>query len=208
MLVAGVIVDRDPRASRLNRMRRSGNIGVGYVNEDQVLVHPFRIDRPLEHQQVFCPDQTMFHSRFKMKPIARSERLDGQRFMGGIPIQDEPCAFLHFQVFVLFLVHFKSEIATLTNDEILFDTRVFVENDDYASPRCLNDPVATPLNAVEEFGKKRGSSDRSIAEVLPPEQAGLATIMIEGLLGVDARLGTQAARDGCVPGVRCQLAMI
>jgi hypothetical protein len=72
----------------------------------------------------------------------------------------------------------------------------------------LNDPVATPLNAVEKFGKKGGSSDRSIAEVLPPEQARLATIMIEGFLGVDARLGTQATRDGCVPGVCCQLAMI
>ena len=125
-----------------------------------------------------------------MKPVPRSERLDGQRLMGGIPIQDEPCTFLHFQVFVLFLVHFKSEIAALTNHEILFDTRMLVESDDYASPGCLNDPVATPLNAVEEFGKKRGSSDRSIAEVLPPELASLATIMIESFLGVDARLGT------------------
>ena len=137
-------------------MSRSGDIGVGYVNEDQILVHPLRIGRSLEHQQVFCPDQAMFHSGRKMKPVARNERLNGQGFMGGFPIQDEPCTFLHFQVFVLFLVHFKSEVATLTNDEILFDTWVFVENNNYASPRCLDDPVATSLDAVEESGKKRG----------------------------------------------------
>ena len=189
-------------------MKRSGFIGVGYVNEDQILVHPLGIDRSFEHQQVFCPDQTMFHSRFKMKPVARSERLDSQRFVGGTPIQNEPCTLLHFQVFVFLLVHFKSEVTTLTNDEILFDPRVLVENDDDASPRCLDDSVATPLNAVDKSGKKRGGSDRSIAEVLPPEQAGLPTIVIEGLLGVDAQLGAQATRDGCVSGVRRQLTVI
>ncbi len=206
-LVTGEIVDRDPQLLS-GRMSRSGNIGVGYVNKDQILVHPLRIDRSLVHQQVFCSDQAMLHSGRKMKPVARSERLNRQGFVGGIPIQDEPCAFLHFQVFVLFLMHFKSEVATLTNDEILFNTGVFVENDHYASPRCLDDPVATPLDAVEEFGKKGGGSDWSMVKVLPPEQAGLATIVVEGFLGVDARLRAQATRDGCKPGVPRQLTMI
>ena len=168
-----------------NKITRSRNVAVWFVDKHEVLVHPLGIHGSLEHEQVLRSDQTMLHSGLKMKPIARSERLDCQRLTGGTPIQDEPCALLHFQVFVLLLVHLKSEVSTLTNDEIFFDARVIMENDDYASPRSLDDPVAIPLDAVEKFRKKRGCSNGPVSEVLPPEQACLATIAIERLLGVD-----------------------
>jgi hypothetical protein len=111
----------------------------------------------------------MLHSRLKMKPVARSERLDGKRLTGGVPRQDKPGAFPNLLVFVLKLVRLQSEVSALTDDKILFDARMRMQNDDYAAPRRLDGPFGTPVDAVEKFRKKRGRSHRLIAEVLTPE---------------------------------------
>src|SRR5208282_3281712 len=102
-------------------MNGSGGAAVRFVDENEVLVHPLRIDRPLEHQQVLCPNQTMLHSRLKMKPVARSNCLYRKRLAGGAPPQDEPRAFLHHDMLVFLFVHLKSEVSALTDYEILFD---------------------------------------------------------------------------------------
>src|SRR5271166_1943042 len=182
-------------------MNRSGDSAVRFVDEHEVLVHPLGIDRSLKHEQVLRPDQTMLHAGLKMEPVTRSERLDCKRLAGSAPRQYKPRAFPHLQVFVFLLVHLKSEVSTLTDYEILFDPRVVMENDDYASPRSLDDPVAIPLDAVEKFRKKCGRSNGTIAEVLTPEQACFSTITIERVPGVDTCLGAQTTRDSCKLGV-------
>src|SRR5271166_71667 len=189
-------------------MNRSGDSAVRFVDEHEVLVHPLGIDRSLKHEQVLRSDQTMLHFGLKMKPVTRSERLDCKRLAGSAPRQYKPRAFPHLQVFVFLLMHLKSEVSTLTDYEILFDARVVMENDDYASPRSLDDPVAIPLDAVEKFRKKCGHSNGSIAEVLTPDQASSSTITIKRVPRVDARLGAQTSREGCKLGVSSQFIVI
>ena len=87
-------------------MKRSGGVAVRFVDEHEVLVHPFGINRSLEHEQVFRADQAMLHSRLEMKPVARRERLDGKRLVGGTPRQDESRAFPYLQAFILLFVRF------------------------------------------------------------------------------------------------------
>jgi hypothetical protein len=107
-------------------------------------------------------------------------------------------------VLILLFVHLKSEVSTLTDNEILFDPRVLMQNDDHTSPRRFYGPFTTPVDAVEKFSKKCGRSNGRVAEVLTPEQACFSTITIERLPGVDARLGAQPTRDGGKLGVTGQ----
>ena len=122
-------------------MNRSGDTAVRFVDEHQILVHPLGVDGSLEYEQILCPDQTMLHSRLKMKSAARSERLDCKRLAGSTSRQDKPGAFPHLQMFVFLLVHLKSEVAAVTDDEILFDPRMLVQNDNHTSPRRLDDSL-------------------------------------------------------------------
>ena len=116
-----------------------------------------------------------------------------------------PAPSLHFQMFVLLLVHLKSKVSALTNDQILFDRG--------CSWRTMTTPpqgvwiVPSPrrVDAVEKLRKKRDRSNGPISEVLPPEQACLATIVIERLLRVDSRLGAQFTRNGRKSGVAASL---
>src|SRR6202048_1524476 len=150
-------------------MNRSGDSAVRFVDEHEVLVHPLEIDRSLKHEQVLRSDQTMLHSGLKMKPVTRSERLDGKRLAGSAPRQYKPRAFPHLEVFVFLLVHLQSEVSTRTDYEILFDSRVLMQNDDHTAPSCLYGPFATPVDAIEKFRKKCGHSNWSIAELLTPK---------------------------------------
>src|ERR1700737_5165723 len=92
-------------------MKGSGDAGVRFVDEHEVLVHPLGIDRPPEYEQVLCPNQTMLHSRLKMKPVARNKCLDCERLAGRTPRQDKPRAFLHHEGFALLLVLLKGREA-------------------------------------------------------------------------------------------------
>ena len=104
-----------------------------------------------------------------MEPAPQSERFDGKRLVGGVPRQDKPSTFPHLQVFVLLLVRLQSEVSALTDDKILFDARVLMQNDDYTAPSRLDGPFGMPVDAVEKFRKKLGRSHGLIAEVLTPE---------------------------------------
>jgi hypothetical protein len=72
-------------ATVLNRMSRSGDHAVRFVNEHEVLVHPLGIDRSLEHEKILRPDQTMLHCGLKMKPVARRDHLDSKRLASSPP---------------------------------------------------------------------------------------------------------------------------
>ena len=67
--------------------------------------------------------------------------------------------------------------------------------------------IPSPLRVMRSrsSGKSAVVPMGASAEVLPPEQACLATIAIERLLGVDGRLGAQITRNGCKSGVSRQL---
>src|ERR1700726_1653010 len=135
-------------------MKGSGDSAVRFVDEHEVLVHPLGIDRPLEHEQVLCPNHTMLHSRLKMKPVARSKCLDCERLAGRTPIQHKPPAFLYHEEFALLLVHLKSKVAPSRDYEILFAPRVLTQNDDHTSPRRLYDSAAASVDSVEKLRKK------------------------------------------------------
>ena len=95
----------------------------------------------------------MLHSGLKMKSLTRSEPLDCKRLFGGTPRQDQARAFPHLKLFVLLLVHLKSEVSTMTDYEILFHPRVLMQNNEHPSPRRLYGPIITPVDAVEKFRK-------------------------------------------------------
>ena len=158
---ARLIVHRVATSDRPNRMSRSGDSAVRFVDEHEVLVHPLGIDRSFKHEQILRPDQTMLHSGLKMKPVARSERLYGKRLAGSPPRQDKPRPFPHLQVFVLLLVHLESEVSASTDYEILFDPRVLMQNDDHTSPRRLYGPFGALVDAVEKFRKTARSFQRA-----------------------------------------------
>ena len=54
---------------------------VRFVNEDQILIHPFRIDRTLKHQQVFRADDAMLHPGLEVKLSAGLENFDRKRLL-------------------------------------------------------------------------------------------------------------------------------
>src|SRR5207244_9166534 len=52
-----------------------------FVNEDEILIHPFRIDRTLKHQQVFRANDAMLHSGLNVKLTTRPEHFDRKRLL-------------------------------------------------------------------------------------------------------------------------------
>src|SRR5947207_4013802 len=91
---------------------------VRLVNEDEILIHPFRIDRTLKHQQVFRANDAMLHSGLEAKLSARPEHFDRKRARVSRTPQDKTCAFADFEALVLLLVHLEREIAAFADDEI------------------------------------------------------------------------------------------
>jgi hypothetical protein len=107
-------------------------------------------------------------------------------------------------MFIFLFVHLKSEVAALTDYEILFNPWMLMQNDDHTSPRRLYGPVTTPIDAIEKFSKKCGRSSGRMIETLTPEQARFSAIAIERVPGVDARLVAQTTRDVSKRGVSGQ----
>src|SRR4029453_7977809 len=89
-----------------------------FVNEDEILIHPFRIDRTFKNQQVFCANDAMLHPRLEVKLSTGSEHFDHKRSFVRWTPQDKTCAFTDFEALVLLLVHFEREISAFAHDEI------------------------------------------------------------------------------------------
>src|SRR6476469_10030965 len=99
---------------------------VRFVNEDEILIHPFWIDRTLKHEQVFRADDAMLHPGLEMKLSAGQEIFDRKRSLVRRTPEDKTCAFADFETLVLLLVHLECEVSAFAHDEIFFNAWVFV----------------------------------------------------------------------------------
>src|SRR6478752_10571990 len=99
---------------------------VRFVNEDEILIHPFRIDRTLKHEQVLRADDAMLHPGLEVKLSAGQEDFDRKRSLVRRTPEDKTCAFANFESLVLPLVHLEREVSAFTHDEIFLNARVFL----------------------------------------------------------------------------------
>src|SRR5438046_9070729 len=105
-----------------------------FVNEVEILIHPFRIDRTLKHQQIFRTNDAMLHSRLEVKLGAWPKDFDRKRARVSRTPQDKTCAFAHVESLVFLLVHLEREISAFADNEIFFHAWVFVQSDRNAAP--------------------------------------------------------------------------
>src|SRR6266480_1728349 len=122
---------------------------VRLVNEDEILIHPFRIDRTLKHQQVFRADDAMLHSGLEVKLTTRPEHFDRKRARVSRTPQDKTCAFANSEALVLLLVHLEREISAFADDEIFLHAWVFVQCDDNAAPPGADHAIVRVLDAIK-----------------------------------------------------------
>src|SRR6188474_1084517 len=113
--------------------RRSRN-RVRFVNEDEILIHPFWIDRTLKHEQVFRADDAMLHPGLEVKLSAGHENFDRKRSFVKRTPEDKTCAFSDFESLVLLLVHLEREVSAFAHDEIFFHAWVFVQRNHDSAP--------------------------------------------------------------------------
>src|SRR5205823_4955569 len=122
---------------------------VRLVNEDEILIHPFRIDGTLKHQQIFRTNDAMFDSGLEVKLSAGPEDFHRKRLLVRWTPQDKTCAFADFDALVLLLVQLEREIAAFAHDEIFLHAWVFVQCDDYATPASANHAIVRVLDAIK-----------------------------------------------------------
>src|SRR5207342_3397415 len=91
---------------------------VRFVNEDEILIHPFRIDRMLKHEQVFRADDAMLHPGLEVKLSAGQENFDRKRSLVRRTPEDKTRAFAYFESLVLLLVHLERQVSAFAHDEI------------------------------------------------------------------------------------------
>src|SRR5947207_10718882 len=96
-------------------------------NEDEILIHPFRIDRTLKHEQVFRADDAMLHPGLEVKLSAGQEDFDRKRSLAKRTPEHKTCAFADFESLVLLLMHLEREVSAFTHDEIFLDAWGFVQ---------------------------------------------------------------------------------
>src|SRR5437763_3403744 len=116
-----------------------------FVNEDEILIHPCRIDRTLKYQQIFRANDAMFHSRLEVKLGAWPKDFNRKRARVSRTPQDKTCAFAHVEALVLLLVHLEREISAFADNEIFLHTRMFVHCDDNAAPAGANHALVSVL---------------------------------------------------------------
>src|ERR1700704_2907995 len=114
---------------------------VRFVNEDEILIHPFRIDRTLKHEQVFRADDAMLHPGLEVKLSAGPEDFDPKRSLVQWAPEDKTCAFADFESLVLLLVHLEREVSAFAHNEIFLHARVFVQRYRNAAPTGANHAV-------------------------------------------------------------------
>src|ERR1700704_2487267 len=122
---------------------------VRFENEDEILVHPFRIDRTLKHEQVFRADDAMLHPGLEVKLSAGQEDFDRKRPLVRWTPENKTCAFADFESLVLPLVHLEREVSAFAHDEIFFHAWVFVQRNRDAAPTGANHAVVRVLDPIE-----------------------------------------------------------
>src|SRR5437588_6123461 len=122
---------------------------VRLVNEDEILIHPFRIDGTLKHQQVFRANDAMLHPGLEMKVSAGPEDFDRKRSLVRRTPPEKTCAFADFEALVFLFVHLEREISAFTHDEILLHPGVFMQRDDNPAPPGANHVIARVLDPIK-----------------------------------------------------------
>src|SRR4029450_2727375 len=112
-----------------------------FVNEDEILIHPFRIDRTLKHEQVFRADDAMLHPRLEVKLSAGPEDFDRKRSLVKRTPEDKTCTFADFESLVLLLVHLQREVSAFAHDKIFLHAWMFVQRNRHTAPTCANHTV-------------------------------------------------------------------
>src|SRR4030095_14216756 len=122
---------------------------VRFVNKDEILIHPFRIDRTLKHEQVFRADDAMLHPGLEMKLSAGQEIFDRKRSLVKRTPEDKTCAFADFETLILLLVHLEREGSAFAHDEIFLHPWMFVQRNRDAAPTGANHVVVRVLDPIE-----------------------------------------------------------
>src|SRR4029077_16400520 len=122
---------------------------VRFVNKDEILIHPFWIDRTLKHEQVFRADDAMLHPGLEMKLSAGQEIFDLKRSLVKWTPEDKTCPFADFEALVLLLVHLEREVSAFAHDEIFFNAWVSVHPNRHASPTGANHAVVRVLDPIQ-----------------------------------------------------------
>src|SRR5438477_5678632 len=180
---------------------------VRFVNEDEILIHPFRIDGTLQHQQVFRANDAMLHSGLEVKLGARLEHLDRQRLLVRWTPEDKTCAFTDFESLVLLLVHLEREISALPDDEIFLHAWMFVQGDDNAAPASANHAVVGVLDAIKQF-RELFRFANPVRKRFIPKATCFAAVAVKRLARVDRRKRAQLMGDASEAGIRGELRVI
>src|SRR5438046_503308 len=122
---------------------------VRFVNEDEILIHPFRIDRTLKHEQVFRADDAMLHPGLEVKLGVGQEDFDRKRSLVRRTPEDKTCAFADFESLVHLLMYLEREISAFAHDEISFQAWVFVQRNSDAAPTGAIHAVVRVLDPIE-----------------------------------------------------------
>src|SRR5437764_5321854 len=121
---------------------------VRFVNEDEILIHPFPIDRTLKHEQVFRADDAMLHPGLEMKLSSGPENFDRKRSLVKWTPEDKTCAFADLESLVLLLVHLEREVSAFAHDEIFLHAWMFVQRNRDAAPAGANHAVVRVLDPI------------------------------------------------------------
>src|SRR6266550_6195277 len=180
---------------------------VRFVNEDEILIHPFRIDRTLKHEQVFRADDAMLHPGLEVKLSAGPEDFDRKRSLVKWTPEDKTCAFADFEALVLLLVHLEREISAFAHDEIFFDARMLVQCDDNAAPASANHPIVRLLDAIKQF-RKLFRFANPVRKRFTPKATGFAAVAVKRLARFDRRERAQLLRDASEARIRRKLRVV
>src|SRR5439155_14266122 len=107
---------------------------VRFVNEDEILIHPFRIERTFKYEQIFRANDAMLHSRLEVKLGAWPKDFDRKRARVSRTPYDKTCAVTDFEPLVFLLVHLERQMSAFADKEIFLHARMFVQCDDNAAP--------------------------------------------------------------------------
>src|SRR5438874_4928597 len=122
---------------------------VRLVNEDEIPIHPFRIDRTLKHQQVLRANDAMLHPRLEVKLSAGMDYFDRKRSFVRWTPEDKTRAFANFEALLLLLVHLQREISAFAHDEIFLHAWMFVQRNRNAAPTGANHAVVVVLDPIQ-----------------------------------------------------------
>src|SRR5215212_7867970 len=88
----------------LRRQRIPRSCGSRLEDEDQILVHTFRIGGTFEHQKILSSNQAMLHARLEMEPITGRQDVYPEWRSVRLAPEKQAGPFADFQVLILLLV--------------------------------------------------------------------------------------------------------